>query len=190
MVLAFRRSSPLTKACSAIPFRGSSGVVPEAAGPASDSDSDADLACVEEPACCPEAGGIETGCTDCPFPTRLTTDQSSSSHLHRLTLFVLPPGSPFLGSGRYMVLSDGRPKPLGGVDGLRYASHQDGRSWGNRAEVQSRPIHHLWFSCSSNRKYKGSDVGRAGLCKSSACTSGINSPPEVDRSSKADSSIA
>lgn len=60
----------------------------------------------------------------------------------------------------------GSGKAEGGGDGAREELHHDGRSFGSRAAVQSKPIHHRWFSYTVNKKRRGGE----GLGASSANT--------------------
>lgn len=59
------------------------------------------------------------------------------------------------------MVGDGREKVEGGGRGRCEALHQDGRSPGRRAAVQSRPTHQRWFSYTVKRKRRGGEGGGA-----------------------------
>ena len=58
-------------------------------------------------------------------------------------------------------MGDGREKVDGGGRGTCDALHQEGRSPGRRAAVQSRPTHQRWFSYTVKRKRRGAEGGGA-----------------------------
>lgn len=74
-----------------------------------------------------------------PGSFRTVTRHSSSAHLQRAVRFTRPVGDD--DDGMYTVVEAGSGNAIGGETGWKDAEHQEGRSLGSNAAVQSRPIH-------------------------------------------------